>query len=68
MKAIVSPRYTPRRIVTAIALCLASGVSSNFAHAQTQSAVEPLESIDNARTAYVLPNKNSLMKSPCFKF
>lgn len=57
MKAIVSPRYTPRRIVTAIALCLASGVSSNFAHAQTHSAVEPLESIDNARTAYVLPKQ-----------
>ncbi|MBS1175427.1 MAG: bepA 1 [Burkholderiaceae bacterium] len=57
MKAVSSTLFTPRRIVTAIALCLASSVFSNFAHAQTQDAVEPLESIDNARTAYVLPKQ-----------
>ncbi|MCE1160226.1 MAG: tetratricopeptide repeat protein [Burkholderiales bacterium] len=57
MKATVSTLLTPRRIVTAIALCLASGVSSNFAHAQAQSAVEPLQSNGDNSTTYVLPKQ-----------
>ena len=57
MKAVSSTLCKPRRIVTAIALCLASGVSSNFAHAQAQGALEPVKSDANVSTMYELPKQ-----------
>ena len=68
MKATVSTLLTPRRIVTAIALCLASSISSNFAHAQAHSAVEPIQSGDDSNTTYVLPKQTLTSEIATFKF
>lgn len=57
MKATASTRFTTRRIVTAIALCLASGVYPNFAHAQTHDVIEQAEADNHSHTAYVLPQQ-----------
>ncbi len=57
MKATVSTHFAPRRIVTAIALCLASSVYSNFAHAQTPDEINPITSDASAETQYNLPKQ-----------